>query len=210
MPLKHCPNCARTVIPTAAGLCPGCHCSLDGAQDVEVETEANQTKAESLSLRLDKRTGTMECIPDGWCSWNYRVSGNGIYAYISYEWASESGALRERGTSLKVEKEGMLKPRWKLVRESTCVAEAKKVSALGREFLIIADGRQLRLTPTAVLERTMELSGKGYKTTYRPQHAFTRRAEIVGAWSDNKVMLFGFWLTVLMWRRSSGPKGSGG
>ena len=84
---------------------------------------------------------------------------------------------------------------------------ATKNSAFTRSFCIRQGGKVLSLEAKSAFGRKMRFTGEGVDMTILPVHAFTRRATIVGHWDDDLMMAFGFWLTVLTWRRIASNNG---
>ncbi|MCB9881455.1 MAG: hypothetical protein H6834_06660 [Planctomycetes bacterium] len=146
----------------------------------------------------------IQCIPEGICSWNFTLRGNGRRAAITYKW-TEQGTLTIDGTSYEVEKERPMMGIWSLKHAGIEVFTGTKESIITRSFRLQSGDETYALHPTG-LGRTFVLERDNRKiATIRPEHAFTKRATIDWRPGDEEflVIVFAFWLTVLMWRRTA-------
>lgn len=144
----------------------------------------------------------IECIPEGFCSWNYRIAGDGISARIRLSAMSEAGSIETDAGDFQIGKHGFIHPMWVLSNRSGSLAEATKPSTFKRRFDIQSAGLSYCLA-ASTLGRTMALEGPGHDLIYQPVHIFTRRARIHGTWHEPHILLFGFWLAALIWRRTA-------
>lgn len=151
----------------------------------------------------------LQCSPRGICSWDYTVSGAGLDGVVKFNWAGESGSILLNGRHYTVSKDGFVSPEWLLSEGRDVIATASKNSVFTRSFVLDVGGGRQELKALSSFGRSMVLSGNGYQGGINPKHAFTRRAEITGRWQEPEVMLFGFWLSVLIWRRSGSNNGGG-
>ncbi|MGJ8638070.1 MAG: hypothetical protein ACSHYA_01640 [Opitutaceae bacterium] len=145
----------------------------------------------------------IECCPTSLLSWNFLVSGDGLEAELRVNWVGESGEIVLNGVEYVVEKSGFVSPVWKLLLQGQSVAEANKTSVMTRSFEIKAKTGALTLQAVSPFGRTMQLKGAGCSAMIKPNHPFTRRATISGTFADQEALLFAFWLSLLMWRRSA-------
>lgn len=114
----------------------------------------------------------------------------------------EEGALEIDGTSYQVAKDGMFSGSWNLMRGSSAIYRAQKNNPFTRSFEIVGEAVHT-LSAESALTRAMRLTGPGHSLVLAPLHPFTRRATVVGSWSDLRLVAFAFWLTTLMWRRAA-------
>jgi len=145
----------------------------------------------------------IQCRPSGLFSWNFILSGGGLKAEARFNWVGESGVVMLNGVTYAIEKSGLIAPVWRLLRDGRVSATATKASAFTRTFEIKTETEVLTLKAASALGRKMELNGSNCEVTIEPKHAFTRRAMISGTVFDPETVLFAFWLSVLVWRRSA-------
>lgn len=121
----------------------------------------------------------------------------------------EQGGARVDGVQFEVRKAGWLSGEWSLVENGRQVVLARKSSAFRRRFELMGPAGPAMLEASSAFGRAMELNGAGVSCRIIPAHAFTRRATIEGSFEDFRVVAFGFWLTVLLWRRAANNNSGG-
>jgi hypothetical protein len=151
----------------------------------------------------------IECLPNGVCSWNYSLRGDGHRAELEFAWAGESGAMVVDGARFVIEKGGMLSGLWNLRRGGKVVARGEKRNAFQRSFDVMGEAGRFELGAESFAGRTMVMSGGGCRAVMAPHHPFTRRATIEGRLPEFEMVCFGFWLTVLTWRRAASHAAAG-
>jgi hypothetical protein len=148
----------------------------------------------------------ISCIPQGLCSWNYSLDGDGHRARVELNWIGEQGAITADDVRFEVRKRGVLSGHWTLDHDGEALASAEKSSAFTRTLAIRGAGDDLLLRAEYALARSFRIERSGEAiATIRPAHAFTRRATIEPLrqeW-DFRLVCFAFWLVVLMWRRAA-------
>ena len=145
----------------------------------------------------------IEAHPMGICSWDYTVNIAGKRASLLHRVWGESGSIFADARHMDIVKQGSFSGHWMLEEAGRVIATAQKTSAFTRSSRIVANGSACDLRADSAFTRMMRLSGEGYDCVYAPVHPFTRRATISGSWQDDAVMIFGFWLVILMWRRAA-------
>lgn len=145
----------------------------------------------------------IECTPLGICSWDYTVSGDGVRATVNFDSFGESGFLNINGKRYSVQKTSYFEGKWHLLKGGKTIATAHKENTFTRSFDISYGPFPYTLKAISCFTGEMHLKGDGRNVIYLPKHAFTRRAQIRGSWEEKDVMLFGFFLAALMWRRSA-------
>ncbi|WP_182867305.1 hypothetical protein [Stieleria mannarensis] len=160
-----------------------------------------------MSSTIQNQTSTtVQCLPQGICSWNYNLSGGTLAGKTELRATSEQGALVVDGTAFAVEKNGIFSGQWTLKYDGSEVAAAQKRSAFTRTFDIDAPGGPLLLVADSGFSRCFALrQGEETMATMRPDHPLTRRGkiEILTSDYDSPTVLFAFWLVALMWRRAA-------
>ncbi|MHC4953010.1 MAG: hypothetical protein ACYTGZ_03910 [Planctomycetota bacterium] len=148
----------------------------------------------------------IRCNPQGLCSYDYFLEGEGHRAEVEYDWTSEQGVIVADGTRHRVRKHGLFSGRWSLDRNGNEVCSAIKPSAFTRTLEVDTPMGALELVAASAFTRVFRVEGRaGLIATIEPVHAFTRRAtiEIRTREFDAATLAFLFWLTALMWRRAS-------
>ena len=115
---------------------------------------------------------------------------------------TERGSVTIGADQYLVRKEGPFKGRGSFEGQSG-VLTARKTGALSRHMTMHGPEGQVGLTAKSIFSRTVTMAGTGIHCEVVPVHAFTRRATISGRWNDFRYVAFGFWLTVLTWRRAA-------
>lgn len=156
-----------------------------------------------MNIYIHQTNMILNCNPHGICSWNFSISGGSYSAKIDFNWVGESGSIEVNGRFFTVEKKGVLSPVWNMMEGSETLATAQKDSFFTRSVSIDYDSHKVSLTALSPFTRSMNIRGDGFDVDISPEHSFTKRAVISGAWDDDVILAFGFWLTVLMWRRSA-------
>ena len=146
----------------------------------------------------------LTCVPDGFCSWNYRVLGASRDARLEFDWLTEQGAIQFGDKRYNVVKHGWTSGRWTLERSEAPIAEGIKRNAFSRTMDVHADGVTVTVQPQLLSRRfSMEIDGQSVGSI-APTHPFTRRASIDCAPEVAEIVkLFAFWLVALMWRRAA-------
>ncbi len=143
------------------------------------------------------------CTPASLLSWNFRLTGGGHAAEVTYNWLSEQGRIQAGPETFQVIKQGMLSGTWTLQGPDGVRAKAVKSTPLTRTFEIETSSGPVTLRAESLMGRTMVLLGSGYGCRIAPAHWFTRRATIEGDFRDFPSLCFAFWLTSLLWRRNA-------
>ncbi|MDB6077395.1 MAG: hypothetical protein JWO82_1142 [Akkermansiaceae bacterium] len=152
----------------------------------------------------------IQCNPQGICSSNYYLNGEGHDGSVELHWTGESGSLMVDGRHFRVLKEGFFSPTWTLYLDAQAIYGARRISLFSRKMEIDGANGRATLFPDSVFGRTMRLIGGGSDCLIRPAHAFTRRATIEGHWQEFAHVAFGFWLTALIWCRRQRSANGGG
>ncbi|MCS7471417.1 hypothetical protein NZK35_32625 [Stieleria sp. ICT_E10.1] len=147
---------------------------------------------------------TIQCLPQGICSWNYSLVGDVLNGQTALRSSSEQGSIVIDGVAFTVNKNGVFSGHWTLEHEGNEVASAQKQSAFWRTFDIDAPGGPLLLATDTPFTRCYTLRrGEESIATMRPDHPWTRRGKmeiLVPDW-DSPTVVFSFWLVALIWRR---------
>lgn len=145
----------------------------------------------------------IQCNPRGLCSFDYILTGsNGEEAEARYPMMSEHGELIINGIRLAIRKGGLLSGTWRLEENGQVLAEAKK-QGLSYSFDIETDLIAYRLERPSFWSGAMRLTGPDTSCLIERVHSFTRRARISGEIGNFSIAAFAFWLTGMLWRRSS-------
>lgn len=155
----------------------------------------------------------IQCNPQGICSSDYYLDGDGHSASIEFQWASDAGRITVDGRHFEIRKEGFFNPVWTLYLGAQAIYGARRISMFSRAMVIEGADSLCELQPHSLFGRSMQLAGGSCNCLIRPMHAFTRRATIEGQWREFTTVAFGFWLTAMIWRRrqrSSSSAGGGG
>ena len=155
----------------------------------------------------------IRCKPNGICSWNFLLDGEGHRATLEFNWLSEQGAINADGKHFDVRKHGVFSGHWTLGQAGREVAVAQKSTAFTRTFDVQDSSGPLVLRAKSAFGRSfrVERSGNVIATMF-PDHPFTRRASIdihIAQW-DFITVSFLFWLVVLTWRRAAQSASSAG
>lgn len=154
----------------------------------------------------------IECLPRGICSWNFDLRESGsVIAATEGDFFNETGRIDVGGQAFSVEKKNPFSGEWDLVKTGTVLLRAKKESAFSRTIsvgAVSAGGSDFTLHAASALTREMLLTGERMDCRIRPEHAFTRRATIQGRADSLVPVLFGFWLSVILWRRAANNSNS--
>lgn len=145
----------------------------------------------------------IECKPLRICSWNYILTGDNVTAMLKIFPFGETGSLNINGKRYSIEKKDPFNSEWALCRGSDIIATASEKSSYPRSFEIECNSCKYRLEAVSTSSRHMHLEGDGHNVVYSPKHSLSRKAEINGPWKNKEVLLFGFYLTVLMWKHSA-------
>ena len=145
----------------------------------------------------------IQCIPKGLCSWDLHLSGGGHSAVVDLNTMSEQGRVRIEGGPYEVIKHGFASGMWTLDEAGSSIFTAQKPNPMTRTFELSGPSGVACLKAESAFGRSMALEGGGADCSLAPDHAFTRRATIVGTWNDFRLVTFGFFLTVITWRRAA-------
>ena len=144
-----------------------------------------------------------ECLPQGICSWNYRISGPDHTGATRLEWLRGAGVLTLDGHDYGVRKDGRWEASWTVdLGDSQLIAH--RLQLFARTFTLSTPVGEWTLAPSRVLGRNYSLERQGsVACVFRPMHLFTRRAtiEVCPGTVDFPTMLFAFWLVAMNWRR---------
>ncbi len=150
---------------------------------------------------------TIQCIPKGFFSSDFRLQGIGHHGDLGFNWLTEQGALTVDDTSFEIRKHGPLSGSWTLEHNGTPVIAAQKSSPLVRAFALDTGCEEFALRARSPFGRSFELS-RLHQTvaSFLPDHPMTRRSQITpfNGDLDFRLLAFSFWLVVLTWNRSSG------
>jgi len=155
----------------------------------------------------------IRCKPNGICSWDFLLDGEGHCSTLEFNWLGEQGAINADGKSFDVRKHGVFSGHWTLEHAGTQVASAQKSTAFTRAFDVQDPSGPFILRAESAFGRSfrVERSGNVIATIF-PDHPLTRRANIdilTDKW-DFVTVSFLFWLVVLTWRRAAQSSASGG
>lgn len=145
----------------------------------------------------------IRCTPQGICSSNYWLEGLGHRAALEFSLMGEEGLINVDGVPLPVHKPTIFTSEWRLGHRSTPLIVARKVDVFTRSIELRMPGGICLLQAESIMSRSMRLSGAGMNCRIIPDHAFTRRATIMGDVGDFRITAFAFWLTALLWRRAA-------
>jgi hypothetical protein len=151
-------------------------------------------------------------IPKGWFSWDFNIlDGDKKLALIDLAWTREAGVLLLDGQSYKVHREHWFGGAFMLEQDGQVLARAIKPSAWKRALQIEHGEHRYILKPVSSFGRSFELvDGERVIGSIRPQHAFTRKANIDFPESiPLPVRTFMVWLTIILWKRESDAAAAG-
>ncbi len=148
----------------------------------------------------------IRCKPNGICSWDFLLDGEGHRSKLQFNCLSEQGAIVADRKRFDVQKHGVFSGHWTLDQAGTELASAQKSTAFTRTFDVQDSSGLLVLSAESAFGRSfrVERSGNVIATMF-PDHPFTRRANIdilIDKW-DFVTISFLFWLVVLTWRRAA-------
>lgn len=144
----------------------------------------------------------LDCRPRGICSWTFALGDSSLAAEVRIHALGERGELRIGAQDYEVRKSGLASGHWTLAANDEIVYSAQKATPFQRTFAF--DGPfAAQMHATSAFLRAMELRSGRHMAVVAPVHAFTRRATIVGSWPDDRLVVFAFWLTALLWRRAA-------
>jgi hypothetical protein len=183
--------------------CWNCGTSKDAVEDAAFPRADKSIAGATQSLIL--------CNPQGICSWNYSLVGDGHHATLEFNWASEQGHITADDVPFEVRKHGLFSGYWTLDCKGKTVASAQKSSAFRRTFAIESPIGSLVLRAESPFARSFRVERSGeLLATVSPVHAFTRRASIatLGKMFSFATVSFSFWLVALTWRRAASGAGA--
>lgn len=143
----------------------------------------------------------INCIPMGICSWNYRLSGLGQNATMTFNWFTEEGDINVNGVGFQISKGGMFSGHWTLNSGGQTIASAQK--GFTRHFDVKDSTGQATLKARSPFGRSFDVYNGSLVATIKPHHALTRRATIrvLDPKQNFATLTFMFWLVALTWRR---------
>lgn len=141
---------------------------------------------------MDFDVAKMKCVPDGWCSSNYRIRTGDREGKVSFSNISPCGAINDGYKDYSVELAGKIKRRWELRDENRVVLSASKSLGLKR-VIKIKKGAEVYTLLREPGGSCMTLEGRSNSACYKPLHPLTKRHRITGQWSDDCLVIFGFW-----------------
>ena len=153
-------------------------------------------------IAMPHPTNHLTCQPMGLCSWQFRLRGDRLQATTRLHLMTEGGQLAVGHHGFDVQKDGVLSGRWLLLAGTEPLYAAQKRTPFHRT-LQITGPFAAELRAVSPFTRAMELRSGEHRATRAPVHAFTRRAVVDGSWPDDRLVVFAFWLTTLLWRRAS-------
>jgi hypothetical protein len=148
----------------------------------------------------------IRCLPQGLCSWNYTLEGDGRRAETSLQMFTEQGALAVEGVAFEIRKHGLASGHWTLEREGAVIISAQKSSVFTRTVELSNAEGGWTLRAESSFSRSFRIEREGATiAVIRPDHLFTRRAtiELTGDQGDFTAVCFAFWLAVIAWRRAA-------
>lgn len=148
----------------------------------------------------------IDCTPRGICSWDFRLTGEGRQATLTYSWWTETGVIETDGQYLEIRKHGMMSGHWTLEQDWKPIVTAQKSNPFTRTFVLEDEQGTLRLYAQSPLGRSFLLErGNREIASLEPVHPFTRRATIDADTRDCRfvTLAFCFWLVALTWRRAA-------
>jgi hypothetical protein len=145
----------------------------------------------------------IDCRPQGICSWNYYLTGDGWQASLRIGSFGEQGCMQIGGRNFDIRKHGFASGLWTAEIGGQPVLTARKCNPFSRTIEIAGAHTQATLQCASVFSRTMMLIGPDTHCEITPRHPFTRRAVITGRSGDIPLTCFAFWLTAVLWRRAA-------
>jgi len=145
----------------------------------------------------------IDCRPQGICSWNYALTGEGWQASVRVGAMREQGAIEIDGRGFMIRKHGFASGTWTLESGGQVLLTARKGNPFTRTFAINGRDMDAELRAASPFSRGMVLTGRGSDARIQPRHPFTRRASIDGPCPDPLLACFAFWLSVITWRRAA-------
>lgn len=152
----------------------------------------------------------IRCLPIGICSWDYDLQSDDHHARLGFRSMSEQGELVINQIHHEIVKPSAFSGFWTLVGPEGEVFSARKRDIFTRTFDLHGIGSSFNLHALSAFGRSMGVEGPHTGFQIVPDHAFTRRASILGDWQDFRLVAFAFWLTVITWRRASRSNSGGG
>lgn len=134
----------------------------------------------------------MKCIPDGWCSDDYRIKIGDRNGYVGFSTKTPFGTINDGHKDYSIVLAGKIKRKWKLMDGDTVVCSATRKLGLKRVVKITKGGDVYTLSRKADSEAKI-LEGPSTSACYQHIHPFTKRQKITGQWSDDCLVIFGFW-----------------
>ena len=121
----------------------------------------------------------IRCKPNGICSWNFLLDGEGHRSTLEFNLLGEQGAIEVDGERFDVRKHGTFSGHWTLDHAGSEMASAQKSTAFTRTFDVQDRSGSLLLRAESAFGRSfrVERFGKVIATIF-PDHPFTRRAKI--------------------------------
>lgn len=145
----------------------------------------------------------IDCRPQGICSWNYFLTGEGWQASLRIGAFGEQGSMQIGYRNFEIRKHGLASGLWTAETGGQPVLTARKSNPFSRSIEIAGAHTKATLQSASVFSRTMMLIGPDTHCEIAGRHPFTRRAVITGSCDDVPLTCFAFWLTALLWRRAS-------
>lgn len=157
-------------------------------------------------MEIQKSATTINCLPQGVCSWNFMLDGEGVLAETTVSMLKESGTMVINGQVYDIKKNGVLSGEWILSQGDVVLAVGSKASVFKRSFEISTGPDQWQLHPESALGRTFKIIRSNEVIgRISPMHPFTRRAtiEMLQPGHELQLVIFSFWLVILIWRRAA-------
>ena len=145
----------------------------------------------------------LTCIPQGLCSWNYRITGtqdeSGVVELYGF---GETGMFEADETRLFIAELSGQKGKWTVSNGTGEVLSAARIPDFKWDTEIVSPDGKFTLERIG-MTRGMKLSGPGVSCEISPAHAFTRRVKITGRWDDLRIVVFAMWLVNMTWKRDA-------
>lgn len=145
----------------------------------------------------------IDCRPQGICSWNYVLTGEGWQASLRLGPFGEQGSFQVGGRDFDIRKHGFISGKWTAEIGGHAMMTAQKTNPFTRTIEIAGPRTNASLQSVSMFSRTMSLTGPDTNCEISPRHPFTRRAIITGRCGDIPLTCFAFWITAVLWRRAA-------
>ena len=134
----------------------------------------------------------MECVPDGWCSQDFRIRTGDREGKVSFATTPPFGAINDGIKDYSIELAGKINRRWELTDAEAVVLTATKKLGFKRVVKFKA-GKTIYTLSRKQGSDAMILEGDLTSACFQRIHPFTRRHKITGEWSSDCLVIFAFW-----------------